>query len=156
MPLNDESCAVVVIWSRMLLYCDTRLARTNCPGGSASGAAAVRPLKGLLAPAAVPPMVPIVDDAASLVVVMVMPPVESSVACRLLAASLVFRSLRLLTVPPVPLPKVMLVAVPLPVAPIVRVRPLRACVPPARAGGAADRQSLVKAAVVPPRMRSCG
>ena len=65
-------------------------------------------------------------------------------ACRLLAASLPFKSLRLLTVPPVPSPKVMLVAVPLPVAPIVSVRPssgvaaVRAVVPAVRPNAVSD------------------
>ena len=91
-----------------------------------------------------PPMAPIVDEAASLVVVIVIAPVESIVACRLLAASLPFKSLRLLTVPPVPSPKVMLVAVPLPVAPIVSVRPssgfaaVRAVVPAVEADSDSD------------------
>mgnify|MGYP003694534845 CR=1 FL=1 len=85
--------------------------------------------EGLATPVAVPPTAPIVDEAASLVVVMLIAPVPSTVACRLLAASLAFKSLRDLTVPPVPSPKVMLVAVPLPVAPMVRVRPPSAVVP---------------------------
>src|SRR6267142_2604154 len=96
----------------MLLYCSTRLARTSWVAGSTTGAPAVKPAKGLPTPVAVPPTAPIVDEAASLVVVMLIAPVPSTVACRLLAASLAFRSLRDLTVPPVPLP----------VAPMVRGR----------------------------------
>src|ERR1700676_4602073 len=41
MPLNEESCAVVVICAMMLLYWATRLARVVCEIGSASGAPAV-------------------------------------------------------------------------------------------------------------------
>ena len=74
--------------------------------------------------AAVPPTVPIVADAASLVVVIVSLPEVSSVASRLFADSLAFRSLSDFTWPVVE-PKVMLVAVPPPVAPIVSVRPER-------------------------------
>src|SRR5260221_13433920 len=44
MPLNEESCAVVVICAMMLLYWATRLARVVCEIGSASGAAAVPPV----------------------------------------------------------------------------------------------------------------
>ena len=40
MPLNEESCAVVLICCRTLLYCATRLARVACEFGSATGAAA--------------------------------------------------------------------------------------------------------------------
>ena len=60
---------------------------------------------------AVPPIAPIVDEAALFVVVMVMPPVESMLACRLLAASAVLSWFSVETWP-VPVPKVMLVAVP--------------------------------------------
>ena len=68
---------------------------------------------------AVPPIVPIVDEAASLVVVMVIAPVVSMLACRLFAANAVLSSLSVETWP-LPVPKVMLVAVPPPVAPIVQ------------------------------------
>src|ERR1700730_1852021 len=44
MPLNDESCDVVVISSMMLWYWATRLARVVCEFGSASGAPAVPPV----------------------------------------------------------------------------------------------------------------
>src|SRR5262249_56466046 len=54
-PLNEESCAVVVIWLRMLLNCDTRPARADEDVGSATGAAAVVKLSVLVS---VPPMVP--------------------------------------------------------------------------------------------------
>src|ERR1700682_1542818 len=64
MPLKDESCEVVVICVMMLLYWPTRLARTACEAGSATGAAATENV----AVPAVPPRVtaPIVDEAASL------------------------------------------------------------------------------------------
>src|SRR5580704_7187833 len=39
MPLNDESCAVVLICVRMLLYWATRLARVDCEFASATGGA---------------------------------------------------------------------------------------------------------------------
>ena len=81
-----------------------------------------------------PPIVPIVDEAASFVVTMLILPVVSMLACRLFAASAVLSSLRVETCP-APVPKVMLVAVPPPVAPIVSVSPLSAggvsCVVPA-------------------------
>src|SRR3978361_1625647 len=110
----------------MLLYCDTRLARIERAAWSWTGAETEELAKGEPAVVtAVPPRVPIVEDAASLVVVILMAPVESIVASRLFQASLLLRSFRLLTVPPVPSPKVMLVAVPLPVAPIVKVLPSR-------------------------------
>src|SRR4030081_1169063 len=107
----------------MLLYWATRLDRTSCAAGSITGAEPTRPLKALPAPAAVPPIVPMVAEARSVVVEILITPAPSMVACKLLVASLAFRSLRLLTVPPLPSPKGMLVAVPPPVAPIVSVRP---------------------------------
>src|SRR4029079_14902450 len=42
-PLNEESCEVVVICDRMLLYCETRPARVAWALGSAIGAEAVLP-----------------------------------------------------------------------------------------------------------------
>src|ERR1700730_9080553 len=137
----------------MLLYCDTRLERTNCAAASITGATPARPLKALPAPAAVPPIVPMVAEAASLVVVMLMTPAESIVASILLEASLAFKSLRLLTVPLVPSPKVMLVAVPPPVAPIVSVRPPSAVVV-VRAVVPAVRPSAVNEVSVPEMTRS--
>ncbi len=85
---------------------------------------------------------------------MLMTPAPSIVASRLFDASLVFRSFRLLTVPPVPSPKVMLVAVPLPVAPMVRVSPPSAVVPPLRAVVPAVRPRAVSVPAVPPMTRS--
>src|SRR5258707_3110488 len=43
MPLNEESCDVVVICAMMLLYWVTRLARVVCEFGSASGWPATPP-----------------------------------------------------------------------------------------------------------------
>ena len=64
-----------------LLYWLTRLVRVACEFGSATAAAAVAPANA----AAVPPMVPMFADAASLEVVMVILPVVSIEACRLFA-----------------------------------------------------------------------
>src|ERR1700736_520625 len=88
MPLKDESCEVVVICVMMLLYWPTRLARTACEAGSATGAAATENV----AVPAVPPRVtaPIVDEAASLVVVMTSWLVLFRLAVRLLVAKEVF------------------------------------------------------------------
>src|SRR5262249_36562384 len=83
MPLKEASWAVVLICASTLLYCATRLARVDCEVASATGAAAVRPLKAWLLAADVPPIVPIVEDAASFVVVMLILPLVSMVACRL-------------------------------------------------------------------------
>ena len=63
-----------------------------------------------------------VDEAALLLVVMVRTPVGSIVACRLLVASWALSWFSVETSEPV-VPKVMLVAVPPPVAPMVRVLP---------------------------------
>src|SRR5229473_1607234 len=52
MPLKDESCEVVLICASTLLYCATRLERWACEFGSATAAAAVRPLNALPEPAA--------------------------------------------------------------------------------------------------------
>ena len=105
---------MVLIWARTWLYCATRLLRVACEFGSATGAAAVRLLNCV---AVLPVNAPIVDEAALFVVVMVIAPVVSMLACRLFAASAVLSSLRVETWP-APVPKVMLVAVPLPVAAI--------------------------------------
>src|SRR5712671_2460836 len=73
MPLNDESCAVVVICVMMLLYCVTRLARMVWEAGSATAAvtvpavAVVVPLMSSPAPVGAVPDVVIVWLAASLV-----------------------------------------------------------------------------------------
>ena len=85
MPLNEASCAVVLICASTLLYCATRLAACAWEFGSTTGAAAVRPVNA----AAELVIVPIVDDAASFVVVMLIWPVVSIEACRLFAASAV-------------------------------------------------------------------
>jgi len=76
-----------LICASTLLYCATRLERRFCEVGSVTAAAAVRPLNAAPLAAAVPPIVPIVEDAASFEVVMLILPVEASiVACRLFAA----------------------------------------------------------------------
>ncbi len=54
-PLNDASCAVVVIWARMLLYWLTRLLRTACAEASTTGADAVENASALMM---VPPITP--------------------------------------------------------------------------------------------------
>src|SRR5258708_32284687 len=46
MPLNDASCAVVVICAMMLLYWLTRLLRVTCEFASASGWPATPPVGG--------------------------------------------------------------------------------------------------------------
>src|SRR5436305_7449853 len=119
MPLNDESCAVVVICAMMLLYWPTRLERIACEAASATGAVGVMLWNAEPAvPALVWVMAPIVDEAASFVVVMTSLPALSRLADRLLAANAVFSwssdSLA---------PKVMLVAVPPPVEAIASVSP---------------------------------
>ena len=82
-----------------------------------TGAAALRLLNCV---AVLPVNAPIVDEAALFVVVMVIAPLVSMLACRLLVANAVFSSLRVET-SPMPVPKVMFDAVPPPVAPIVKV-----------------------------------
>ena len=72
-----------------------------------------------------PPTEPIVEDAASFDVTMVITPVVEMLACRLLAASAVLRSFSVDTWPP-PVPKVIVVGVPPPVAAIVSVWPVMA------------------------------
>ena len=74
MPLKEASWAVVVIWSRMLLYWVDQVGADRLRVGSCTGAPAVSPSKALPAAAAVPPIVPIVEEAASLVVVIVITP----------------------------------------------------------------------------------
>src|SRR6202022_4640849 len=78
MPLNDESCEVVLICASTLLYCATRLARVACEFGSATAAAAVRPLNALPAPAAVPVIAPIVKEPAPVEAGLLVLPVEES------------------------------------------------------------------------------
>src|SRR6185312_17462875 len=119
--LKDASCAVVVICASTLLYCETRLARLACEFGSATGPVGVpTPANRLPELVAEPENAPIVEDAASFVFVMLsLPVLASNVACRLLAASAVLRSFNDATLP-VPVPKVIIDAVPPPVAAIVR------------------------------------
>lgn len=78
--MNDASCDVVLIWLMMLLYCDTRPARVACELASPTGAETITPANSSPAAVAVPPRVPIVEDAASLDVVMVIAPVEAILA----------------------------------------------------------------------------
>ena len=94
-----------------------------------------------------PLIVPIVEDAASFEVVMlILPVVESIVACRLFAASAVLSWLSVETWP-APVPKVMLVAVPPPVAAMVSVSPLSGGgVTVGGAGGEAERGERVAGA----------
>ena len=66
---------------------------------STTGADTGKPLNRPPGAAAVPVIAPIVDEAASFVVVIVSVPFEASVACRLFAASAVLRSLSVLTCP---------------------------------------------------------
>src|ERR1700730_5415169 len=89
-PLNEASCAVVVICDRMLLYCVTKPARMACAAGSTTGAVADLPANRLVLPVSAP----ICCEALSLLVWMVSVPEASRVACRLLAASAAFRPLR--------------------------------------------------------------
>src|SRR5665213_2189388 len=109
----------------MLLYWVINPARVACAFGSATGPSAVSPLKDWPAAVAEPVIAPIVDEAALLLVVMVMTPVGSMVACRLSPASAVLSWFSDDTWP-VPVPKTMLVAVPPPVAPIDNVVPVSA------------------------------
>src|SRR6185312_15295948 len=87
MPLNEESCEVVLMFCRTVLYCAIRLARIDCEFGSATGAAALRLLNCV---AVLPVNAPIVDEAALLLVVMVIAPLVSMLACRLFVANAVF------------------------------------------------------------------
>src|ERR1700730_2235829 len=88
MPLKDESCDVVVICVMMLLYWPTRLARVACETGSATGVVAAANVA--LPAGAVRVTAPIVDEAASLVVVMTSWLVLFRLAVRLLLANEVF------------------------------------------------------------------
>ncbi len=115
MPLNEASCDVVVICWMTLLYWLTRLARMVCEAASATGGeAAATPVKA----AAVPPTAPSVAEAASFVVVNTSLPALSKLADTLFAANAAFNWSRDSLAP-----KVMLVAVPPPVAVIVSVLP---------------------------------
>src|SRR6202012_3668800 len=71
-PLKDESCEVVLICASTLLYCATRFARVAGAWASATaaGPAPATALKAEPEAVAVPPIVPIEDDAASFDVVM--------------------------------------------------------------------------------------
>src|SRR3981081_3227103 len=119
MPLNDESCAVVVICAMMLLYWATRLARMAWEAESATGAVGVRPVKAVpTVPGLLEAPAPIVAEAASLVVVKTSLPAPFRLAVRLLAASAAFNWSRD-SLGPTGRPG----GGPPPVAPIVRVSP---------------------------------
>ena len=94
---RTRSRDVVLIWLTTSLNCLTRLLRTSCEDGSLTGMLGVRLEKGLPTPVALPPIAPMVAEAASLLVTMVITPVGERLACRLLAASALFRSFKLLT-----------------------------------------------------------
>src|ERR1700731_667753 len=83
MPLNDASCAVVVTCAMMLLYWLTRLERMACEEGSATGALPAAPKVAV--PVVVQVTAPMVDEAASFVVVMTSLLLLSRLADRLLA-----------------------------------------------------------------------
>src|SRR6202011_1949903 len=123
MPLNEESCDVVVICAMMLLYWATRLARGVCEFGSASGApagppvgvtrvAGSAPLIAMLFAAAVVPVVS-VWLALSLVEVSVMEPLPANDAVnpRPADVSAALKASIELTLP-APVPSVMVVAAP--------------------------------------------
>ena len=133
MPLNEESCAVVRIWSITVLYWAIRLARVFCELASFTGAEPA-PAVNSPAPVAVPLSAPMVAEPWSLVVVMVSLPSAAIDACRLLAASAVlsWSSVDTLLATPVlalkefvPLPKVILRAWPPSVAAMSSSRPDR-------------------------------
>src|SRR5258708_39829941 len=84
MPLKEESCDVVVICAMMLLYWLTRLARVVCEFTSATGVVAAANVAEPAVP--VRATAPIVDEAASLVVVMTGWLVLFRLAGRLLAS----------------------------------------------------------------------
>src|SRR5665811_1097822 len=88
MPLKDASCAVVEIWATILLYWLTRLERMACEAGSAIGALPAAPKVAV--PVWVKVTAPMVDEAASFVVVMTSLLLLSRLADRLLAANAVF------------------------------------------------------------------
>ena len=134
---------MVSICFKVLLYWVISPARVACALGSTTGAeAAAKPVKAV--PVIAEPL-PTVDDAALLVVVMVMAPVESMVACRLLGASAALRSLSVETWPAA-VPNVMLVATPLPVEAmdsVLLVSALSACETPVPNPSAASAPELL-------------
>src|SRR3954465_2671228 len=138
MPLNDASWGGVVICDRMPLNWLTRLLRTACAEASTTGAVGV---VKVIAVVSVPPIAPPdaaeprVDEAYSLVVVIVSLPVESTVAARLLASSEALSWSRVLTVPLEPSPKVTLTAGP-------PLKELKVRVLPAMLPGAAVRDAV--------------
>src|ERR1700761_9746104 len=161
-PLNEESCEVVSICFRMLLYWVTSPARVACAFGSTTGATPTSPVKAWPAAVEVPVIAPIVDEAALLLVVMEMTPVGSMVACRLLAARAVLSWFSDDTWP-APVPKVMLVAVPPPVEAIDSVLPVSAgelpvaawVTPPVRPSAVNAAESLEEMLRVPLMVPVC-
>ena len=143
MPLKDESCDVVLICCRTLLYCATRLVRVRLRvriGDRSSRRQTVEGLASCRGGAA-----DRADRRRSRIVGghdVDLAGRGRCVACRLFAASAVLSWLSV-EIWPEPVPKVMLVAVPPPVAPIVSVSPLSAGAPrlvvPAARPKAAER-----------------
>ena len=124
MPLNEASCAVLLIWEMMPLYWLTKLARIAWEAEFTVGAtAAATPVKA----SAVPPTAPSVNEAASLVVLKTSLPALFRLAVTLLAANAAFNWSIVSDAP-----KVMLVAVPPAVAAIVSVLPDAMLVPSTR------------------------
>src|ERR1700710_1455652 len=119
MPLKDESCAVVVICAMMLLYWLTRLDRMACEAASTAGVVAVKLVKAVpTVPELLDATVPMVEEAASFVVVMTSLPALLRLAVRLFGAKAALNWSRDKLAP-----NVTLVAVPPPVAAIVSVSP---------------------------------
>src|SRR3954471_13176535 len=91
MPLKDASCAVVLICEMMPLYWVTKLARMACEAASATGAVAVNPVNAVpTVPELLEATVPMVEEAASLVVVKTSLPALLRLAVRLLADKAAF------------------------------------------------------------------
>src|SRR5258708_6994349 len=134
----------------MLLYCSTRLARTSWVAGSTTGTPAVKPAKGLPTPVAVPPTAPIVDEAASLVVVMLIARVPGGGPGGLWAAGWAFSWWGVWGGRRVPPRRVMWGGVRWRVARRVGVSPWSTAGPPRRAGGPAVRPRAVSVPAVPP------
>src|ERR1700729_3502970 len=93
MPLKEASCDVVLMLTSTWLYCATKAARVACEFGSATGAPGVRLLKAAPLAVAVPVMtgagelLPMVADAALLVLEMAIGPDVSTLPCKLFATN---------------------------------------------------------------------
>src|ERR1700676_1950140 len=142
MPLNDESCDVVVICAMMLLYWLTRLARVVCEFGSASGAPAVPPgvvprvagsvpLIAMLVAAAVVPVVSVWLPLSLLEVSVIEPLLANdAVSPRLAAVSAALKAAIELTLPAATV-LLTVIVVAAPVAGVkTKVLPLSELVPP--------------------------